>query len=233
MSRNDWAIWSGAIIASLVLHGLLFFNTGSLAGNNEQVKPKRSTTRVSFRAVTAPQAVPQPQQPMPEKPPEPEVTEAPEPPPEPEPPKPEKQTQKARQPQKQPQPTKQRETPPTPTTEVAEKKPAAAEAVKGTVMDPAVIEQAKQKYLRRLMAHIEAHKHYPRAARRRGIQGETEVSFTLQQGGRVSGVEVSGSQRVLVSAARNAVEAAAPMPQPPDNLPLPWEVSFTMRFTLR
>lgn len=234
MSGNDWVIWSGAIGASLLLHGLLFFNSGSLSGNSEENKVKRHTTRVSFRSATAPQTLPLPSQPMPEKPPEPEVTESAEPPPQPEPPKHENRTKKARQPESKTRPVTQQEVPPpVATTAQAEKSPAATEIVAGSVSDPAVIEQAKQEYLRRLMAHIEAYKHYPRAARRRGIEGEVRIRFTLHQAGRVSGLDVDGEQRVLVASAREAVEAAEPMPSPPDSLPMPWEVSFTMRFTLR
>ena len=234
MSGNDWAIWSGAIIASLLLHGLLFFNSGSLAGNSEEVKVKRHTTRVSFRSVAAPQTAPQPSQPMPDKPPEPEVTESAEPPPQPEPSKQEKRTEKARQPQADKKPIPKQDVPPPVATSMqAEKSPAAAAVVAGSVEDPAVIEQAKQEYLRRLMAHIESYKHYPRAARRRGIEGEVKVRFTLHAAGKVSSLDVGGEQGVLVVAAREAVEAAEPMPSPPEALPLPWEVSFTMRFTLR
>jgi protein TonB len=231
---NDWAIWSGAIVASLLLHGLLFFNSGSVAGNTEQNKPTRSTTRVSFRSVTAPQTVPQPQQPVPDKPPEPEVTEAPEPPPKPEPPKPEKRAEKARQPEPETKPVREEQIPPpAATTAEAEKAPAAAEAVVGSVTDPALIEQARQEYLRRLMAQIESHKHYPRAARRRGIQGDVEVSFTLKAAGKVEGIAAVGGHRLLNSAASDAVTAAQPFPVPPDSIKLPWPVRFTMRFTLQ
>lgn len=233
MKGNDGAIWLGAIAASLLLHGLIFFNTGSLAGNNEQEQAKRHATRVSFRSVAAPQTVPQTVQPVPEKPPEPEVTEAAEPPAKPEPPKQEKRAMKARQPEPREKPVPQHEPPaPAATAAEAEKSPAASEAIAGSVEDPALIEQAKQEYLRRLMAHIESYKHYPRAARRRGIEGEVRISFTLHQAGRVSALVVDGEQRVLVSAARDAVEAAEPMPLPPASMALPWDVSFTMRFTL-
>jgi len=44
---------------------------------------------------------------------------------------------------------------------------------------------------------------------------------------------VEGAQRVLVTAANDALEAARPLPAPPETLPLPWEISFAMRFTLR
>lgn len=230
MKENEWLTWSGAIAASLLLHGLLFFNTGSLAGNSEQVEPKRTATRVSFRsAATAQQA--SPPQSLPEQPPEPEVTESSEPPPEP--PKPENRAEKAREPEPVQKPPEAQTPPPLETAAEADKAPAANTDVAGSVDDPAVIEQARQEYLRRLMAHIESYKHYPRTARRRGIQGDVSVNFTLHANGQVTGLLVDGEQKPLVVAANDAVEAAVPMPAPPQTLPLPWEVSFTMRFTLR
>lgn len=220
MNTHDWILGIGAFAASVILHGTLLLNTGSLAGNDDQVRPERSATRVSFRSLASPQIPPQT---MPEKPPEPEAPEAPEPPPKPETPKPEKRVEKARQ---------QTTTPPA-QTHTAPPTPATAESVTGTVEDPALIERARQEYLRHLMAHIESHKHYPQAARRRGIQGDVAVSFSLHADGHISGHSSQGSHRLLLAAADDAIQTAQPMPSPPDSLPLPWDISFTMRFTLK
>jgi len=234
MIVNEWALRGGALVVSLLLHGLLFLDTGSTAGNTKQQMPKRTVTHVSFRSVAAPQTAPQPQQAAPVKSPEPEVTEAPEPPPKPQPPKKEQGTKRARQPEPATQPPPQQEVAPSePTTEEAEKSPAAAEVVAGTVKDPALIEQAKQEYLRRLMAHIEEYKEYPRAARRRRIEGDVRVVFTLFDGGAISAVSTEGGHPLLAEAARMAVKEAAPMPTPPETLSLPWTVAFTMRFTIQ
>jgi len=234
MSVNEWSLRVGALLASLLLHGLLFWDTGSTAGNNAQQQAKRTVTHVSFRSAAAPQTAPQPQKEVAAKPPEAEVTEAPEPSPVPQPPKREQRAKKARQLKPTTEPTPQQEiSPSVPTTEEAEKSPVAAETVAGTVQDPALIEQAKQEYLRRLMAHIEAHKEYPRAARRRRIEGDVRVVFTLHRGGAVSGVNTEGGHHLLAEAARIAVERATPMPAPPETLSLPWEVAFTMRFTIQ
>lgn len=239
MKRYDGLIAAAAVTLSLILHGLLLFNSGSVAGNRDQTTPQPSQTRVSFRSVAAPQTPPQPPQPLPEQPPEPEITETPEPPPEHEPvkaPAPAPRAEKAvqpepveTQPQHEPTPVP---SPPTPATERAEKAPESV-PVKGTVADPALVEQAKQEYLRRLMAHIEAYKHYPRAARRRGLEGDVTISFVLHETGRVSTVTAEGAHRLLLTAASEAVNAAQPMPEPPASQALPWEIAFTMRFTLR
>jgi len=207
MSGFDWTLRSSALAFSLLAHGVLFLNTGSIAGNSEQSPAQRKVTRVSFRSEVAPQTTPQPQREVPE----PKIEQ----------PKENKRAKKPRKPEPKPEPPR------------PNSKPTAQEQVAGTVDDRAVIEKARQKYLRQLMAHIEGYKHYPNAARRRRLEGDVKVAFTLQPGGRVTGLAAGGAHNLLNTAASDAVTAAQPMPTPPDTLKLPWQVSFTMRFTIR
>ncbi len=231
MTLRDGWIWAGAALLSVTLHLSFFLDRGSRAG--EEQAPKQQSTRVSFRSVAAPATPPQLEPELPPEPePEPEVVEAPEPPP-PEPPKPkepEKRAEKVRQPEP-PKPRPRQPTPPaTPTVEAAEKQP--VEQSVGSVEDPALIEQAKNEYLRRLMAHIDSHKHYPRVARRRGIEGDVAVSFKLLTGGAIDNVQISEGHRVLRQAVQKAIDAALPMPPPPAELKLPMALSFSVRFAL-
>jgi protein TonB len=197
MITRDLLIWGSAVGMSLTLHLLLFIDSGSHAGDESRRMEK--STRVSFRSVAAPLTAPhdEPQQEPIEKA-EPEVVEAPQPPPEPAAKRRTKVAEKVRQP-KPPEAQSQAELePPTEaTTEVAQKPSAAQQASAGSVADPAVIEQAKHEYLRRLMAHIESHKNYPRVARRRGIEGEVAVSFRLLADGSVSELTIDQGHRVL------------------------------------
>lgn len=205
MSRFDWSLRSVALVISLLFHGVFFLTTGSVAGNTEQAPSQRNVTRVSFRSEVAPQAPPLPQPKVPE-------------------PKIEPKKNKAKK-QRKPEPKVEKPKPPsTPTAEAK---------VAGTVDDQAFIEKARQKYLRQLMAHIEGYKNYPKAARRRRIEGDVKVAFTLQTGGQVASLTAGGAHTLLNEAANSAVIAAQPMPQPPETLKLPWQVSFTMRFTIK
>lgn len=205
MNRFDWSLRSTALIISLLFHGVFFLTTGSVAGNSEQEPVQRKVTRVSFRTEVAPQAPPLPQPKVPE-------------------PKIEPKKNKAK---KQRKPEPKMEVPKPPSAPTAEAK------VAGTVDDQAFIEKARQKYLRQLMAHIEGYKNYPNAARRRRIEGDVTVAFTLELGGRVANLTAGGAHALLNDAADAAVVAAQPMPQPPETLKLPWQVSFTMRFTIK
>jgi protein TonB len=227
MRVRDSLIWGGAIALSLLIHLMLFVDSGSKAGA-EKPSPQHST-RVSFRSVAAPLTAPQeaPQEEV--KKPEEEVVEAPAPPPKPKPKKKKKVAEKVRQ-VEPPKPAPRPE--PVPTTDVAQKPSLPSQQATGTVDDSALLEKAKHEYLRRLMAHIESHKHYPRVARRRGIEGEVEVSFRLLQGGGVDNVVVEG-HRTLRKAVEDAITAAQPMPNPPAELALPLPISFSVLFSLR
>ena len=226
MTGSDWLNWAVAIVLSLLVHALVLLDTGSLAGNQELQQRVRDATRLSFRSATSPPTKPivQSQETLPEA----EVIESPEQPPETTPPTPERTAERASQ------------VAPEPSAEMREAIASAsveevsvpAEAVSGTVDEPALIKQAKQEYLRRLMAHIEKYKHYPRAARRRRIEGDVSVSFNLQEAGRIRGLTVAGGHDILNSAVQRAVEEAMPLPKPPPSLERPLPVAFTMRFSL-
>ena len=232
MRLREWAIWAGAFALSLLIHLVLFVDSGSRAGAEKPATP--TNTRISFRSVAAPITPPQdaPQQEI--KQPVEEVVEASAPPPKPKPKKKAKRAEKVRQ-VEPPKPTPQPEaiTPPAPTTETAQKPSLPAEAASGTVDDPALLEQAKHEYLRRLMAHIDSHKNYPRAARRRGIEGDVAVSFRLLHGGEVSDVSIDDGHRVLRKAVQEAIAAAQPMPAPPPSIELPLAISFNVQFSLK
>jgi protein TonB len=233
MISRDALIWGGAVGLSLTLHLLLFLDSGSRAGDESRRMEK--STRVSFRSVAAPPTAPHDEpQPEPEEKAEPEVVEAPDPPPQPVAMKKRKVAEKVRQ-EKPPEPQPKPEVKPAPdtTTEVAQKPATPQQANAGSVADPALIEQAKHEYLRRLMAHIESHKKYPRTARRRGIEGEVVVSFRLLAGGTMSELTIEQGHRVLRAAVEEAIAAAQPLPAPPAELKLPMAISFSVMFSLK
>jgi len=95
-----------------------------------------------------------------------------------------------------------------------------------------MLHEERQQYLHELMAHIESHKYYPRAARKRGVQGKVKVSFTLLDDGYCGNLELDGRHSVLVKAARNALETAQPLPEPPEGVAFSERVEFTMVYSL-
>lgn len=215
MTLREGLIWSGAIIVSLGLHLTLFWpGTFVLSAEDGKARQPPGATRLSFRVA----AKPQPPAPVPEVTPQPRPPEPPKPrPPKPKPlaPRPEKTAPVETVQERAPEP-------------VVEPIPAPVE----TAGDPLQLEQARRHYLGQLLTHIEKHKFYPRAARRRGLQGVIQVSFVLHDSGQISNVLVADGHEVLRKAAEEAVRAALPLPLPPRDVASPLRVSFGMEFKL-
>ncbi len=220
VSMQGNAIRYGAITLSLLLHGLLFASFGGAPATSSQ-QPTESITHLSFltpasNAVAAPDV--QPEKPITKLKPE---------------PKPEDKiaTKKtfgiATEPVRKV--AQQQASEPL---AVAAQQPAAASAVIPQI-DEGLIKRETERYLTEVMAHIEQHKWYPKAARRRGIEGEVNVSFTLLADGTVHQLVVENGPSLLVAAARKAVEKATPMPTPPASIHCPLECQFRMRFNLK
>lgn len=91
----------------------------------------------------------------------------------------------------------------------------------------------KELYLQRLFTHIEAHKFYPPSARRRHLEGQVRVSFTIDAAGGVSDLKVAEGHPQLEEAALQTVRSALPLPLPGGGVPLPFSLSYRMDFRLR
>ncbi|NWF38691.1 TonB family protein [Mariprofundus sp. NF] len=216
------AVRYGAIGLSLLLHGALFANFGGAPAGVVQ-PPNPSITRLSFltpavEPVLTPEVVP-------EIKPEKKIVEPT--------PEPVKKVVKKKVRKKVAEPVKEvvqeQVSEPQP---VAVAQPMAAAAVATPQIDEGLIKRETERYLTEVMAHIEQHKWYPKAARRRGIEGEVHVRFTLFPDGTAQHLIVENGPSLLVAAARQAVEKAIPMPTPPAKIHCPLECEFRMAFNL-
>lgn len=91
-------------------------------------------------------------------------------------------------------------------------------------------------YARRLTAHLERHKRYPREAERQRVSGATKLAVTIDRSGRLAGARVAGSSghAVLDGAALEAARRAAPYPRPPEAIGgATVAISVTLRFKPR
>ena len=96
-----------------------------------------------------------------------------------------------------------------------------------------LLREKRQQYLYKLLTHIESFKYYPRAARRRGVEGEMKVSLTLLDDGAYKQLTIDGEHNVLVQATTQALESAIPLPAPPGDIGLSRQIEFTMVYSLR
>ncbi len=255
---NDYFIWFIALSLSLAIHLAVLLKTGnSEAAPSNIIKETITHVRFATLAPPPPRVVePIVEQPRPEPviPPEPVISKQPEPEPEKKPRKKQKPKKKPEKPKKikpkkaplkkQPvkRPTKQR------TPQKKQKpvqriknsqniKPLKNQTVSASPViakaDPRLIEQTRTSYLTLLMRHIEVYKHYPRVARKRKIEGDILVSFTLLPGGKIKNLRVIGKRSILEKASKEAVNHALPLPVPPEELSLPMQIKFNMNYFLR
>lgn len=90
----------------------------------------------------------------------------------------------------------------------------------------------KNRFLNQIRRKIDRSKTYPRAAKRRGMQGSVKVKFTILANGQVSNIRLSGS-KLFHSSARNAVQKAFPVNVKNAPLSFPQTVNVTLRYQLR
>jgi protein TonB len=227
--------WGTAIVISLLVHGLLLWQQDTMLyrTDGEQVK-QHGFTRLSFRTLSkpvtpaiTPQVIPEPTPIQPEKQSEPVPK-----------PKPVRKIEKSATPhvtqqQRTPAPappvhqavvTQETTTPP-----VSESPPAMIEPAG----DSKAIAQARHNYLGDLAAHIESYKFYPRAARRRGIQGVIQVTFRLLENGSITDLEIKNGHKLLRSATEQALQKAQPLPRPPTTINTPLQISYGMEYLLK
>ncbi|MDX8401852.1 MAG: TonB family protein [Mariprofundaceae bacterium] len=202
-----------ALAVSLVVHGLLFVQEGGMRAvqaTAEQRAPSFASVRLAWQ--------PAPEPPTQSDPPARPRKAKPRPVPRP---RPKAEVKRKIQPAKAP---KAAPAPPP---------PARAAQASRSAIDPGVIEAARQRWLASVLRCIEAHKRYPRAARRRRIEGEVALRFVIAPDG-VRLVRATGGHPLLRRAARQAVERAAQtMPKPPAGVGLPVHCGCRMRFRLR
>lgn len=111
----------------------------------------------------------------------------------------------------------------------------AAEASLGNATAERTLSRLAGEYVKRNYRYIQRRIRdrlvYPAPARKAGIQGTANVSFTIHEDGRVSAVTVlkSSGHSILDEAAMETIYAASPFPKPP----APARIAIPIAFRLR
>lgn len=224
--------WPLALLLSLVLHGLLGWWGVPSPLTPASVKEKLRTTRISFQHEQPPPVA----QPLPLPPPP--IASTPKPMVKP-PTKPVSSKPTVKPPPPRPVPVKAARPTPKPKPTTTEPTPAAPVAAQAVPTPPPTAypnppERIRQDYLTRLITHLEAHKFYPGAARRRGLEGTVQISFTIMNNGEIKQLQLTGGHKMLHQAATTTVQRALPLPSPPREVGgAPLTVSYEMSFALR
>lgn len=95
------------------------------------------------------------------------------------------------------------------------------------------INAEKQSFLAYLRTKIQQNLHYPSAARRRGMEGEVLVRFSLSEDGSIRSISVQRGEDIFHNAATTAVASSSGV-NIPKNLTdsLPMEIELILEFTL-
>ena len=224
--HSDHFNWSVAILLSSLLYGAMFLQKGARMGTEISIAmPMPVITRLTFNQTAFNQEVPPEIEPVKPQPrPKPKAELKPEPKPEP--------VKKTR-----PKAVAVKKVKPVEKIEKNEPvKPAAAtpqsHGQQVSVSSEKILQQKREQYLQKLLSHIELFKFYPRAARRRSMEGNVIIVFTLQDDGSYQQLVLNGKRSVLVNATRMALEAATPLPVPADDLEFSRQIKFTMMYSL-
>jgi protein TonB len=92
---------------------------------------------------------------------------------------------------------------------------------------------AKRSFFASLRTTIQNHLRYPSAARRRGMEGEIDVRFTLANDGTINTISIQRGEAIFHNAVKTAVSSASGI-DVPKNLAdsLPMEIELTLEFKL-
>lgn len=222
MMQLDTINWSVAIVLSLLVHSMMLMGSGAQMGvETATVSQVPLITRLSFNKPVDRTVLDEPspvkkQEPRPVKKIEPRPAKK----------KPVNKPTKKKQVIKQAEPVEKTE----PVRQIA-----ALAQVQGQQVSHSsegLLQRERQQYLHKLLSHIESFKFYPRAARRRSLEGNVKISFILSDDGYCEQLTLDGRHTALVKAAQGALESAMPLPVPPEDIALSRQIEFTMVYSL-
>ena len=90
----------------------------------------------------------------------------------------------------------------------------------------------KNAFYSKIRSRINGYKTYPRMARRRRMQGNVKVRFTILANGSVANITLSGP-KVFYNSARKAVKKAFPISVQNAPLKLPTTINLTLRYQIK
>lgn len=233
MMQSDAINWSVAILVSLFIHSVILMNRGTQFDMEiPDISRSPLITHLSFKKPVASVMpdIPPPvkkHEPVPVKKIEPKLIEKKIIKQEPVKKKPAKNKQvKKKQIVKHVEPVKK--------VEPARRETSAAQIQSQPASRPSdsLLRSKRQQYLQTLLNHIESFKYYPRSARRRSLEGDVKVSFKLRNDGYYEQLILDGRHTVLVKAARQALEAAMPLPVPAKDIGVSGHIEFVMAYSL-
>ncbi len=94
------------------------------------------------------------------------------------------------------------------------------------------INQIKNSFLTKLRKTINSNKFYPKAAQRRGIEGNVKVTFRILNNGCVEAIQIVSGKSVFSKAVTEAIQKSFPLKVPKELSDFPMVVNLQLNFSL-
>lgn len=101
------------------------------------------------------------------------------------------------------------------------------------LVDTAALEAKRNLFIEQMRQAIDKNKIYPNSARRRAIEGEVKMSFTLQADGSVHGIEMVAGKSIFEDSAKEAIAKSFPLRVEKELFSFPKEFQITLVYTLK
>ncbi len=208
----------------LGIFGAYFYLTDRHPLTTPDTKPE--VVKLSLEAFVPPPQISPPQ--LPQELELPDFSDAPKPPQIETSPLPAPRFKPPSKPKPKPRP-KKRKTARTPPVPAAVKPPTSTYPAPPSIAPPSPAK--RQKFLAKIRDKIDRAKTYPRIAKKRGIEGEVRLFFTVTANGELRNLRIEGP-RVFHTSARRAVEAAFPVDTSGMNISFPLEIRLKLRYQI-
>jgi protein TonB len=96
----------------------------------------------------------------------------------------------------------------------------------------AELESRQESFFLKLRELINQNKSYPNSARRRGVQGNVEVKFSILENGNVDNIELVSGQSIFKNSAQEAIKKSFPIKVDKTLFSFPKEFKITLAYVL-
>jgi protein TonB len=102
-----------------------------------------------------------------------------------------------------------------------------------SLVDTKALEAKRNLFIEQMRQAIDKNKIYPNSARRRAIEGEVKMSFTLQADGSVRDIQILLGKSIFEDSAKEAITKSFPLHGEKELFSFPKEFQITLVYTLK
>jgi protein TonB len=100
-------------------------------------------------------------------------------------------------------------------------------------VDTKELEQRKARFFKELKAKIDSNKEYPNTARRRGMQGVVEVSFSISNNGELNNLDILNGKKIFYNSVVEAIKNSFPVDVDKEIFVFPLIITLKINYKLK